>query len=89
MTACPTLMGGCTIKCNIELFVQWCLVLLTYVLFNYLQGSNDTTFICANDNGKIVFFGAVLSNGQLIKQDVSSVFFFISSLQEVNWGKWL
>ncbi|XP_044198514.1 putative ferric-chelate reductase 1 [Thunnus albacares] len=28
-------------------------------------GGNDTTYVCANNNGNVQFFGAVLNNGQL------------------------
>lgn len=34
------------------------------------QGGNDTTYVCANKNGVVKFFGAVLNNGMLKKQEV-------------------
>lgn len=36
------------------------------------QGGNDTTYVCANDNGVVKFIGAVLDNGKLTEKEVSS-----------------
>eukprot|EP00064_Thunnus_orientalis_P020842 superscaffoldBa00005970_g20992 len=34
-------------------------------------GGNDTTYVCANNNGKVQFFSAVLNNGQLTQRKTS------------------
>lgn len=43
------------------------------VLFYNLQGGNDTTYVCFNDNGTVKFTGASLENDQLTKQTVGDV----------------
>ena len=36
------------------------------------QGGNDTTYICANNNGEVQFFSALLDNNKLTLTEVSS-----------------
>lgn len=47
------------------------------VLFYILQGGNDTTYVCFNNNGTIEFTGAILNNGQLTKQNVLHVLYVL------------
>jgi hypothetical protein len=35
------------------------------------QGGGDTTYVCANNNGRVEFIGTILQNGRLIRQTVS------------------
>jgi len=35
-------------------------------------GGGDTTYVCANDNGRVDFIGTILQNGQLIRRTLNA-----------------
>lgn len=77
---CHSLPVQSTIKSNPELIIRFvwsnlCKQVLFTVLRFAPQGDNDTTYVCANNNGSVQFFGALLDNGQLTKQEVRFTLF--------------
>lgn len=77
---CHSLTVQSTIKSNPELIIRFVWSNLckqvSFTVFHFApQGGNDTTYVCANNNGSVQFFGAFLDNGVLTKQEVRFTLF--------------